>query len=407
MSNKIYKIAEEIFFSAAIFRLSKGEKDIKLSNKEAELLEMLCDEAGSVIPRNILQEALWPNQDNTDTNLNRQILSLRRKLESFGLLNSIDTIPRVGYIFCAPIEVTGEAENTEARAEIPAASPRARRQYSRRKYDRYFNPKRIMLFALLIVVVSSLAAFIYHYSNENTLRTINLGHVSLYTTSETENALKLKIDTLAPLVKRVPHYEDERVSILIGKEAISYFSIDNKNKELSENIFLLRAGHSIAEELQCVMTTIALQGKNVSHNYYNYPNATVRYHSTCQAPDNWVEITNKSKIIVTMNREIVVATVIATDHQGKTLFNLDSVGDIERDQDDIAIEMKNTIVNFIDQKALISNSMVATLVAALTPPKQKSLFIQLPGGIYLSSYMGGVISWPSRENLKVIQRNDL
>ena len=35
MSNKNYKIAEEIFFSAAIFRLSKGEKDIKLSNKEA------------------------------------------------------------------------------------------------------------------------------------------------------------------------------------------------------------------------------------------------------------------------------------------------------------------------------------------------------------------------------------
>ncbi|MCW0505523.1 MULTISPECIES: winged helix-turn-helix domain-containing protein [Aeromonas] len=407
MSNKIYKIAEDIYFSAAIFRLSKNEKDIKLSNKEAELLEMLCDEAGSVIPRNILQEALWPNQDNTDTNLNRQILSLRRKLESFGLLDAIDTIPRVGYIFCAPIEVTGEAENTEASAETPAASPRARRQYSRRKYDRYFNPKRIMLFALLIVVASSLAAFIYHYSNENTLRTINLGHVSLYTTSETENALKLKIDTLAPLVKRVPHYEDERVSILIGKEAISYFSIDNKNKELSENVFLLRAGHSIAEELQCVMTTIALQGKNVSHNYYNYPNATVRYHSNCQAPDNWVEITNKSKIIVTMNREIVVATVIATDHQGQTLFNLDSVGDIERDQDDIAVEMKNTIVNFIDQKALISNGMVATLVAALTPPKQKSLFIQLPGGIYLSSYMGGVISWPSRDNLKVIQRNDL
>jgi DNA-binding winged helix-turn-helix (wHTH) protein len=407
MSNKIYKIAEDIYFSAAIFRLSKNEKDIKLSNKEAELLEMLCDEAGSVIPRNILQEALWPNQDNTDTNLNRQILSLRRKLESFGLLDAIDTIPRVGYIFCAPIEVTGEAENTETRAETPAASPRARRQYSRRKYDRYFNPKRIMLFALLIVVASSLAAFIYHYSNENTLRTINLGHVSLYTTSETENALKLKIDTLVPLVKRVPHYEDERVSILIGKEAISYFSIDNKNKELSENVFLLRAGHSIAEELQCVMTTIALQGKNVSHNYYNYPNATVRYHSNCQAPDNWVEITNKSKIIVTMNREIVVATVIATDHQGQTLFNLDSVGDIERDQDDIAVEMKNTIVNFIDQKALISNGMVATLVAALTPPKQKSLFIQLPGGIYLSSYMGGVISWPSRENLKVIQRNDL
>jgi hypothetical protein len=108
-----------------------------------------------------------------------------------------------------------------------------------------------------------------------------------------------------------------------------------------------------------------------------------------------------------MNREIVVATVIATDHLGQTLFNLDSVGNIERDQGDVAIEIKNTIVNFIDQKALTSNGMVATLVAALTPPKQKLLFIQLPGGIYLSSYMGGVISWPSRGNLNVIQRNEL
>ena len=96
MSNRIYKIAEDIFFSAAIFRISKGDKDIKLSNKEAELLEMLCDEAGTVIPRSKLQDALWPNQDNTDTNLNRQILSLRRKLESFGLMDAIDTIPRVG-----------------------------------------------------------------------------------------------------------------------------------------------------------------------------------------------------------------------------------------------------------------------------------------------------------------------
>nr|WP_239497676.1 winged helix-turn-helix domain-containing protein [Aeromonas salmonicida] len=118
MSNKNYKIAEDIIFSAAIFKLSKGERDIKLSNKEAELLEMLCDEAGSVIARGKLQETLWPNQDNTDTNLNRQILSLRRKLESIGLLDAIDTIPRVGYIFCAPVEICGEEEETVATDNI-------------------------------------------------------------------------------------------------------------------------------------------------------------------------------------------------------------------------------------------------------------------------------------------------
>ena len=107
-----------------------------------------------------------------------------------------------------------------------------------------------------------------------------------------------------------------------------------------------------------------------------------------------------------MNREIVVATMIATDNQGKILFNMDSVGDLERDNGDISVEIKNTIVNFIDQQALTNNGMVATLVAALTPPKQKSQFIQLPSGIYLSSYLGGVITWPSLGNSKVIQRND-
>ncbi len=411
MSNRIYKIAEDIFFSAAIFRLSKGDKDIKLSNKEAELLEMLCDEAGTVIPRSKLQDALWPNQDNTDTNLNRQILSLRRKLESFGLMDAIDTIPRVGYIFCAPIEAAGEMEepapNEEIQATMPSQAPQARRQYSRRKYDRYFNPQRIFLFALLLVSLTSLAVVIYNYVTANTLRTINLSQTSLYMTSDTEKTLNVKIDSLTPLIQRISRKTDEQVSILVGKEAISYFSIDNDSKKLSANIFLLRSGHPVAEEVQCVITTMNQQGDNVSHNYYNNPDTTVRYHRNCLAPDNWVEMTRKSKYIVTMNREIVVATVIATDNQGKTLFNLDSVGDLERDNGDISVEIKNTIVNFIDQQALTNNGMVATLVAALTPPRQKSQFIQLPGGIYLSSYLGGVITWPSHSNSKVIQRNDL
>lgn len=410
MSNRIYKIAEDIFFSAAIFRISKGDKDIKLSNKEAELLEMLCDEAGTVIPRGKLQDALWPNQDNTDTNLNRQILSLRRKLESFGLMDAIDTIPRVGYMFCAPIELAGESEEPapaeEIQAPTPSPAPQARRQYTRRKYDRYFSPKRILLFALLLVSLTSLALVIYNYATANTLRTINLGQISLYMTSETEKALNVKIDSLTHLIKPVSRKADEQISILVGKEAISYFSINNSSRKLSENIFLLRSGHPVAEEVQCVITTMNQQGNNVSNNYYNNQETTVRYHRDCQAPDNWVEMTRKSKYIVTMNREIVVATVIATDNQGKTLFNLDSVGDLERDNGDISVEIKNTIVNFIDQQALTNNAMVATLVAALTPPKQKAKFIQLPGGIYLSSYLGGVITWPSHGNTKVIQRND-
>ncbi|HGY5296412.1 TPA: transcriptional regulator, partial [Aeromonas salmonicida] len=85
--------------------------------------------------------------------------------------------------------------------------PQPRRQYSRRRYDRYFSPKRIMLFALIMVSITSLVIFIYHYANAYTLRTINLSHVSLYMRSETEHALKLNIATLTPLAQRIPNYE--------------------------------------------------------------------------------------------------------------------------------------------------------------------------------------------------------
>jgi hypothetical protein len=71
----------------------------------------------------------------------------------------------------------------------------------------------------------------------------------------------VKIDALTALIQRISRKADEQVSILVGKEAISYFSIDNKSQQLSENIFMLRNGHPIAEELQCVITTMAQQGK--------------------------------------------------------------------------------------------------------------------------------------------------
>lgn len=411
MGNRHYHIAGDILFSTAIFRLSKGSKDIKLSNKEAELLELLCEAAGNVISRGVLQESLWPNQDNMDTNLNRQILSLRRKLESLGLLDAIDTIPRVGYIFCAPVEMAEETEPLLVVAESCAEntdelSPPSK-MYSRRKYDRYLRPKHILLCFMLSTSLLLLARITYNYFTTNRLKTIELGHVSLYMTNNTEKLFDVKIDALAQIARRIPKYKSEHVSILVGKEAISYFTIDNKNQQLSENVFLLRSDHPITEEMQCVMATMALQGENVTNNYYNNVNTTIRYHSNCQAQGDWVELTRTSKIIVTTNREIVVAHVVATGPQQQTLLDLDYIGDLKRHDNDYVIEVKNTIINMIVQQALTNNSLIAAMVAALTPPKQQSKFIQLPAGMYFSNYMGGVLSWPARNSLKVIQRNDL
>lgn len=403
MNNTTYIINKEIIFSVILFRLSMKNKDIKLSNKEAELLEALCSKAGSVIPRGELQDTLWPNQDNNDTNLNRHILSLRRKLESFGLMDAIDTIPRVGYIFYAPVEAAIQTEKNAPDKETKIEPPL--RMNSRRKYDFHFSLKRIFLFILLLSSVISITLKLYFLATENKLNSINSKHVNLYVYSETKKLLNLDIDALLPLIQRISRKADERISILIGKDAISYFSINNNSQVLSNNVFLLRNGHPVIDEVQCVITTMNRQGDNVSYNNYNNPYITIRYHSNCLATEDWVDVTRKSKLTTTINRNIVTATIIATDRKGTTLFNIDTVEELERTNKYTSVELKNSIVNYIDQTALTKNSTMAILLAARMLPKSKLYITPLPGDIYFSSYLGGIITWYGAEYYT--QHNDL
>ncbi|MBY7850344.1 helix-turn-helix domain-containing protein [Vibrio fluvialis] len=69
-----------------------------LSNKEKHLLVELVDksELGHVASRSDLKSAVWPHSINADSNLNKYILSLRRKLSNLGFDDVIDTVPTVG-----------------------------------------------------------------------------------------------------------------------------------------------------------------------------------------------------------------------------------------------------------------------------------------------------------------------
>ncbi|MCR3986139.1 hypothetical protein NUK49_21990, partial [Aeromonas caviae] len=88
----------------------------------------------------------------------KQESGIKRRSSHFSCVN---TVPVNTY----PIEAAGETEeaapNEETQAANPSHAPQARRQYTRRKYDRYFSPKRILLFALLLVSLTSLAIVIY------------------------------------------------------------------------------------------------------------------------------------------------------------------------------------------------------------------------------------------------------
>lgn len=75
-----------------------GDKKIELRPREFKLLEILLNNRGQIIPREILQERVWGiNNDVTENNLDVHIRLLRKKIMDLADENIIHTARGVGY----------------------------------------------------------------------------------------------------------------------------------------------------------------------------------------------------------------------------------------------------------------------------------------------------------------------
>jgi len=97
--------------ATAEHRLYRNGEVVLLPPKEFDLLLLLVQNPGQVMNRESLIKALWPNTVVEEANLNVHISALRKALaESGGEQHFIETLPRLGYRFIAPVtEVNGTA----------------------------------------------------------------------------------------------------------------------------------------------------------------------------------------------------------------------------------------------------------------------------------------------------------
>ena len=100
-------------------RLSRGDEVIPLRLKVFDTLAVLVENAGRLVTKQELLETVWPETSVEENNLNHNVSVLRKALgERATGQQFIETVPRVGYRFAAPVEVAG--------AQGPApTSPRA------------------------------------------------------------------------------------------------------------------------------------------------------------------------------------------------------------------------------------------------------------------------------------------
>ena len=108
-------------------RLSRGREVIPLRLKVFDTLRVLVESAGRLVSKQELLDTVWPETTVEENNLNHNVSVLRKALgERATGQQYIETVPRVGYRFVAPVEAAVPQNTTSAPS---AATARQEIQY--------------------------------------------------------------------------------------------------------------------------------------------------------------------------------------------------------------------------------------------------------------------------------------
>ena len=113
-------------------RLARHGRAIPLAGKALDTLCALLEHHGKLVPKRDLMNAVWPETTVEENNLDRNISAVRKALGKCAAGKSfIETVPRVGYRFAAPVtEIISTAISSTEAISTPtefAAHPAASR----------------------------------------------------------------------------------------------------------------------------------------------------------------------------------------------------------------------------------------------------------------------------------------
>jgi TolB-like protein/DNA-binding winged helix-turn-helix (wHTH) protein/Flp pilus assembly protein TadD len=100
--------------------LYRGGKLVPLTPKSFDTLAVLVERQGKVVTKAELLRLIWPDSFVEENNLTQNISALRKVFEN----NYIETVPRRGYRFSAPVEPATETKPSPASEPLPAAAHR-------------------------------------------------------------------------------------------------------------------------------------------------------------------------------------------------------------------------------------------------------------------------------------------
>src|ERR1043165_3161540 len=146
--NRIYRFAE-FTLNTGEQTLLRGADEIYLQPKTFETLVYLVERHGHLVKKNELLDALWAETYVTENALTRCIKEVREALQDDAHQPCfIKTVPRIGYKFIANVEDVRPEDHHGVVSNEPVK-------------DRRFSSRPILLLGLSILILASLAFFIY------------------------------------------------------------------------------------------------------------------------------------------------------------------------------------------------------------------------------------------------------
>src|ERR1700748_3290753 len=105
--------------------LRRNGQSIKLREQPSRILLILVEHAGELVTREELRQRLWPSDTfvDFDHSLNSAVMKLREALgDSADRPLYIETVPKKGYRFLAPVSQSGNTQNGGASPQTIAGS---------------------------------------------------------------------------------------------------------------------------------------------------------------------------------------------------------------------------------------------------------------------------------------------
>lgn len=151
------------FYEFGVFRLEtaqktlyRGDQPVSLTPKAFETLYVLVQNPGQVLEKDFLMRTLWPDSFVEESNLSQNIFTLRKTLgEREGGQQFIETIPRRGYRFVAPVVSSVPADTDTLILESRSKSHVVIQEGS----PRYWMAARIGILAVILL------AFAYYFES--------------------------------------------------------------------------------------------------------------------------------------------------------------------------------------------------------------------------------------------------